>query len=502
MLMRYSLTLGLCTALAASGLLVAEQSIKNSEARQAPAMSKDFASYRGLVQHVLPAVVSIEARPRARMTLTKMPGSGSDPFENMPGVPEEFRKKFEELHKQPFSPRRPMPAHAFGSGFVVDPKGIILTNDHVVRDAERVQVTLQDGRQFMSHDIKRDPKTDLAIVRIDAKAPLPYLELGDSDAMEIGDRVLAVGAPLGLTGSVTSGIISAKGRDVHMNTYEDFLQTDAAINPGNSGGPLLNLEGQVIGINSAIKSETGGFQGIGLAISSNMVKNVMTQLLKDGAVHRGYLGVYARGLDPEVAARLGVDRGHAVVISQVSKGSPAARAGLLEGDVLTAAGGHPVKDARDLQKIIATLPPGKPVPLTVLRDGARRTLTATIEEQPREAGLVTESDSEAPKEFTPSSFTQIGVKVVELNAERAKELGFPDKTEGILIVEVSPDSMAARAGLTSNTLILKVDQTRVKTVEEARAALKKGSFEKGVMLQVKTPKGGTTYVVLKTAADE
>jgi serine protease Do len=499
MFSRNSLTLGIAALLAASGLLVAQQSLQLREARKPPLAAKESGSYRELVKHVLPAVVSIEATAKAQVAHLKMPGPGS-PFEQIPGLPDELRKHLEEFQRQPHS--LPHPAHAFGSGFVVDPKGIILTNDHVVRNAERVQITLQDGRKFTSRDIKRDPKTDLAIVRISVKEPLPYLELGDSDAMEVGDRVLAVGAPLGLTGSVTSGIISAKARDIHMNMYEDFLQTDAAINPGNSGGPLVNLAGQVIGVNSAIKSETGGFQGIGLAISSNLVKNVMAQLLKDGSVHRGYLGVQARALEPQVAERLGVANGTGVVISKVSGGTPAARAGLLEGDILVEAAGHPIKDARDLQRIIASLPAGKSAELVVLRDGQRRSLSVTIEEQPRDLGALAGSSPDSPdREFGPTSLGQTGLKVAELDAERAKQLGFAEKTEGVLIMEVETDSIAARAGLTNNMVITRIDQVQVKTVEQARQALNKGSLDKGVLVQVKTPRGGTNYIVLKNPVD-
>jgi serine protease Do len=492
------LTLGICTAVAVGGLLVAKPVLLSG---QPPHVAKEFASYRGIVQHVLPAVVSVEALPKTHPAGAKMQGPSSGSFGNLPGLPDELRKKLEEFQGQPFAPRRPAPGHAFGSGFVVDPSGIVLTNDHVVREAGRVQVTLQDGRKFIARDIKRDPKTDLAILRIDAKEPLPYLELGNSDEMEIGDRVLAIGAPLGMTGTVTSGIISAKGRDIHMNMYEDFLQTDAAINPGNSGGPLVNLEGKVIGINSAIKSETGGFQGIGLAISSNLVKNVMNQLLKDGSVHRGYLGVQIRALDPEVAARLGVANGAGVVISQVTAGTPAARAGIQEGDIVTAAAGHAVKDARDLQRVIASLVPGKPVEVTVVREGVSKTLTVTIEEQPGELGALDGSSPESSKkESAPTSLNRIGVKVAELTPERAKELGYSEKTEGVLVTDVEPNGMADGAGLRSGTLIVKVDQVPVKTVAEARKALEKGSFEKGVLLQVKTPHGGTTYVLLKSPA--
>ncbi len=291
----FPIVLLLCAVMAGAGGYGAAYALVFAKSR--PDVPKDLVSYRDVVKQVLPAVVSIEVKPR--VSSNTHPAFGSVPFGSLP----------EES-----------PGRALGSGFVVDASGVIFTNDHVVRDADEVEVRFQDGRTFTSHDIQRDPKSDLAIVRIQVKEPLPFLTLGNSDDMEVGDRVLAIGAPLGLTGSVTSGIISAKARDVHMNIYEDFLQTDAAINPGNSGGPLVNLAGEVIGINSAIKSGTGGFQGIGLAISSNLAKNVMEQLLKDGTVHRGYLGVQTQPLESAVSDRLGLAGKSGVVIAKVLPG--------------------------------------------------------------------------------------------------------------------------------------------------------------------------------------
>jgi serine protease Do len=456
----------------------------------------DTGSYREVVRQVLPAVVSIESTPKTVAVKAELPRH-RNPFGGIPGLPDELRKRFEEFEQQP-QPHEEMPHKAFGSGFIVDAKGIILTNDHVVRGADRVEVQLQDGRKFTSRDIKKDPKTDLAIVRIDTKEPLPFLEMGDSSAMEIGDRVLAVGAPLGLKGSVTTGIISAKGRDIHMNMYEDFLQTDAAINPGNSGGPLVNLAGQVIGINSAIKSNTGGFQGIGLAISSNLVKDIMAQLLKDGTVHRGYLGVQIQPLESEVANHLGLTNQGGVVIAKVTEGSPAAKAGLVDGDILTSVDGNPVKEPRDLQRLVAAMQRGKPVELTVLRDGATKALKVTIEEQPRSlvsAGAGPEDPSMEPE---PTKLDKLGVKITDLSTEKAKQLGFAEKTAGVLISTVEPNSAADEAGLRPGAVILQMDQQRVRNVEEAQKALEKASLEKGVLLQVQSPKSGTSYVLLKS----
>ena len=447
-------------------------------------VAHDLPNYRDVVKRVLPAVVSIEAHAK-----TKLTAGFQTPF-NMPGLPEELRKELERYQKRfPFPDSHP--GRAFGSGFIIDPNGVILTNDHVIRGADEVEVLLQDGRKFTSRDIKRDPRTDLAIVRIQAKG-LPFLKLGDSEAMEIGDRVLAIGAPLGMTGTVTSGIISAKGRDIHMNMYEDFLQTDAAINPGNSGGPLVNLAGEVVGINSAIKSGTGGFQGIGLAISSNLAKNVMDQLQQKGSVQRGYLGVSIQPLDSEVAARLGLAGKTGVVIAKVGPGTPAARSGLKDGDILTEFAGQAVKDPRSLQRLVAGQAIGKKVELTVYRDGVKKTLTLTVENQPEAFGI-----SGPALEPGPTTFDKIGVKVTDLTAKKAKELGFPEESR-VLITDVDPASAAGRAGLRSGMLILQVDGKPVKTVAEVQIAFDKSSLAKGYLLQVRSPQGGTMYVLVKS----
>jgi serine protease Do len=468
-----------------------------------PTLPGENTSYRDVVKKVLPAVVSIETKD-APVAKAKQPAPKQRPelrrFFNDSQVPEEFRKFFDQLPGEAFPMPPEMPAHAFGSGFLVDSKGVILTNHHVVQGASQVVVRLHDGRQFVSKEIKSDPKSDLAIVRIEAKEPLPYLPLGDSDAMEIGDRVLAVGAPFHLTGSVTAGIVSAKGRSLHTTMYEDYLQTDAAINPGNSGGPLVNLDGQVVGINTAIKSQSGGSQGVGLAIASNLAKNVMEHLLKDGVVHRGYLGVQVSALDPEVASRLGLTNQQGVVIGKVLDGTPAAKAGLKDGDVLTALAGKPVTDPTSLQRTVAGLPLGKPVEAQVMRDGKSLTLKVTIEEQPREFGLADAGHPATPERKPEGiSMGKVGLELRDLTPETAKEFGYAEKTAGVVVSRVEPDGPAAEAGLHRGTRLLKVEQKPVHSAAEARTALEKAPLEKGVLLQVQNPHSGVGYVMLKAA---
>jgi serine protease Do len=475
-----------------AGLLVggvAGVSLLHGEPAKAPVLTpipKELTSYRDVVKKVLPAVVSIEGKTAVAQAQPKTSRKRAQPNDQQ--IPEEFRRFFGDFGEMPFGDERnPAPHLGFGSGFLVDPHGVVLTNNHVVDGASEVIVTLQDGRKFTSKDIKTDPMTDLAIVRLDNnKETLPYLELGDSNAMEIGDRVLAVGAPYRMRGTVTAGIVSSEHRNMGMNAYEDFIQTDAAINPGNSGGPLVNLRGEVIGINSAIKSVSGGWQGIGLAVSSNLAKNVMEQLEKNGTVHRGYLGVHIQTLNnADLAARLGAPKEGGVLVTEVEKGTPGAKAGLKEGDVITALDGHPVHDGQDLRKEIASTAPGKQVNMSVVRDGKTETLKATIEEQPKDfAAKEQQEEPAAPRNRNRKMVTvdKIGVEVSDVTKAQADQLGFRDNA-GALVVKVDENSVAAEGGLEKGLLVRKVDRKPVKSAAEFKAAVEKGSLDKGLLLQ-------------------
>jgi serine protease Do len=448
-----------------------------------PAVPKELTSYRDIVKRVLPAVVSIEAQGKARGARPRDPEDepppGDVPFGPAPrGADEPTRI-------------------GFGSGFLVSDKGVIVTNNHVVDGADHLVIELRDGRKFTTKDFKTDPKTDLAVVRIKSKLPLPYLEFGDSSAMEIGDRVLAVGAPFGLAGTVTQGIISAKGRALRMNMYEDFLQTDAAINPGNSGGPLVNLEGRVIGINSVIKSRSGGFQGVGLAISSNLAKNIMTALLRDGVVRRGYLGVQIRPIkDEEEATKLGLKDTHGVVVTTVFPDAPSSKAGLKRGDVIVKLGGKPIEDDRALQTRVAALPLGKPVEVEVVRDGRPKTLRITIEEQPKDYGTTRRSSPDRPPDLV--TIRKLGMQLTDLTDDLADELRFKEDARGALIWSLRRSGLAASSGLKPGLLITAVNGKPVTSAKAAADAIKAGSLEKGIRLRLMTNTGASRTVLIQS----
>jgi serine protease Do len=485
------------------GAFIAEPILRGQNGQvPAPATTgipKEMTSFREVVKRVLPAVVSIRAIPNPK------PAQGPNQQRRRPrldeqGIPEEFRRFLEEFQDNPFDGGNSNPSQSFGSGFIVDPKGVILTNHHVVNGADKVEITLQDDRKFTSQDIRSDPRTDLAIIHIKADAALPYLEFGDSSQMEPGDRVLAVGAPFGLTGSVTAGIISAKGRSLSHGPggKDDFLQTDAAINPGNSGGPLISLDGKVIGITSAIKSRTGGFQGVGLAISSNLAKRISDKLLKDGTVHRGYLGVVMKDLiDKDLAQRLGVQKEGGVVISRAYEGSPAAKAGIKGGDVITTFAGQPVKDGQTLQDIVSELSIGKSADASVVRNGKPLKLAVKIEEMPATYGNDAPKFPRVPKpDDSAIMLNDIGAQVMDVDEDLAKQLGLKNLSGGAIVVSVKQYTPAAAAGLFPGLVITEADKKAVKSAAELADAIKAGQ-KSGVLLRGESIATGTVYALVK-----
>lgn len=451
-----------------------------------PPLPREITSYRDVVKRVLPAVVSLDAKANPNRPAAKKP-----PLP--PNVPEEFRKFFEAQAEE-----KPDPNLGFGSGVLIDPEGVVLTAWHVVEGAESVEVTLADSRKFTSKDILGDPKTDLAVIRIKGPQPLPALELGDSDTMEVGDRVLAVGAPFGLSGSVTHGIVSAKSRtNLKLNQYEDFVQTDAAVNPGNSGGPLVSLDGKVVGVNSAIKTRSGGFQGVGLAVSSNLAREIVTQLLKHGKVRRGYLGIGVRDLDDGLAERLGVKKGTGVVVTRVYENAPGDKAGLQVGDVITAVGGAAVTDSNALPRAVAKLPLGGKADVLYFRDGKAFAVPVAVEEQPADFNPRKDAAAPAPKPDPGVAVADTGLTVADLSPALAAQLRYPAGTSGAFVAGVERGSPAAAAGLSRGNVIVKVDKTPVANAKAFAAALAAAPRDRGALLSLLRPSGDIDFAVLK-----
>jgi serine protease Do len=451
------LALGLFVGLVASQKLVGQPALPGVP----PPLPRDWMSYRPVVKRVLPAVVCIEGNKKAADRVAKFEGVE-------PG---------------------------FGSGVLIDPSGVVLTNNHVVAGVETVEVTLQDGRKFTAKDIRRDPKSDLAVMKLDAAEALPFLEFGDSDAMEVGDRVLALGAPFGLTGSVTQGIVSAKSRqNLNLNLYEDFVQIDAAVNPGNSGGPLVNMEGKVIGLTSAIKTRSGGFQGVGLAVSSNLAKDIAAQLVKHGAVRRPYLGVLVRELDDATAAKNKLKPNGGVVVTEVSEKSPGAKANIGIGDVITSLNGQPVTTARAMQKAMLRLPVGKAIDVLVVRNGNLFRTVATAEEQPDVLGPAPVPNDRAGPTI---AFDAVGLAVTDLTADVANRMGLPKDAKGVVVAGVTKNGLAEQSGLARGMVVLQVDRTPVASAAEFRKAVEQAGREKGAVLHVLRANGDIDFVILR-----
>ena len=442
-------------------------------------------AFREASSRVLPTVVTIKTAANSRTVIG--PGGADNPFRGTP-----WEDLFEGGGRQVI-PRR----EGLGSGVIIDRKGIILTNNHVVAESDRVIVELPDGREFPAKDIQTDPETDLAVIRIEAPESLPAAVLGDSDALQIGDWVLAVGSPFGLEATVSAGIISAKGRTLEAAKRAQFLQTDAAINPGNSGGPLVNLRGEVVGINSAIFSRTGAYQGIGFAIPANLAKWVSDQLVREGHVQRAYLGVGVAAMSPEVAERLDAKPGQGVVVMEVVPDSPADKGGLRLGDVIMSFEAMPITTPAELQQAVEKRNVGSPVRVTFLRDGREQHARLQLEELPA-ASERNGSQGSRPRRNSPKSEAEnaLGIDVQDLDARVARELGYEDRTAGVLVVSVDPNGAADGKGISRGMLILRVGKTDVSNVDQFRRALANESLEKGILLLVGTP-NGSRFVVLK-----
>jgi serine protease Do len=383
-----------------------------------------------------------------------------------------------------------------GSGVIYDRSGLVLTNNHVVAGDGEVTVRLTDGREFKAAKVWSDPKTDIAVVKIDGADDLVAAELGDSDEVSVGDWVLALGQPFGLESTVTSGIISAKGRGIGITPRENFLQTDAAINPGNSGGPLVNLDGQVIGINTAISSRSGGSDGVGFAVPVNLAKWVASQLVNGGTVHRAYLGVGIQPVTAALAEQFQVKPRHGVVVTDVYPNTPAANAGLKSGDVIVDYAGLEIRNPQELQVAVERSEIGRPHQIGIVRDGKSMSLTFTPQEQPQDFGMGREGRESAGRSATPenSAFGKFGFQISELNADVAASLGLKG-VEGVVITAVQSGSPAENAGLESGMVITQVNRQPVKNLDEATRVLKDVQPKDGVLLLVRTEEGSRFIVI-------
>ena len=395
-----------------------------------------------VAKQTIPAVVHIEVTERQEVT-NPFSSFGSDPlfrfFFNAPQMPKKFKREVTGL----------------GTGIIMDAQGHIVTNSHVAAGASKMEVLLANGQKYPARLVGADPKTDLAVIKIEAKEPLPYVTFGDSDTVEVGEWVVAIGHPRGLDQTVTQGIISAKHRRgiTDPSSYQDFLQTDAAINPGNSGGPLLNLRGEVIGINAAIASQTGGFEGIGFAIPSNMAVYVAKALIAHGKVERAWLGVSIQDVTFELAKAIGLEVPKGVLVSDVVKGGPADQAGIKKGDVIMAYRDKEVTDAAALRNAVATTSVGQDVQVTVWRSGQQQNLTATVRNL-----------EEATKTLQAVAQTHLGVEVRPVSSQEAKKYGL-ESQQGVTITRVNPNGALGKAGFEVQDILLALDGQPVEGVE-------------------------------------
>jgi serine protease Do len=441
-------------------------------AAQAKTLIPDFVA---LARNDKPTVVNVSTSKVVKPQ-TPFRHSPSNPYGQQDPFQDFFNRFFQNMPQHPYTSR------SLGSGFIISDDGYILTNYHVVADADEVKVKLSDSREFKAEVKGWDDKLDLALLKIKTKDHLPVAKLGDSDKTQVGEWVMAIGNPFGLGQTVTAGIVSAKERVIGSGPYDDFIQTDASINPGNSGGPLINAEGEVIGINTAI---VAGGQGIGFAIPINMAKNVINQLKEKGKVTRGWLGVVIQAITPDLAKSFGLKGEAGALVSEVMKDSPAMKAGFKSGDIITEFNGKKIRDMNELPLMVASTPVGKKVKVEIMRDGKTMTKTVVVEAMKEGAA---EGKSAVVKE-------KLGMKVSPLTSELAAKLGIKE-TSGVVVVEVKPGSAADEAGIAAGDIVKEVDGVEIGTVADFEKAL--SSYKKGSIVRLLLQRGDSAVYVALT----
>jgi len=481
---RFAAVLALSTALTAPAL-VAPHLFNAAPAIAGEMAVRDFAD---LAEKVTPAVVNVAVTGTNQAV---------DDGDRAPSSPmEQFRRRFEEQQR---GGRQPPPqarrTQGVGTGFIIDASGLIVTNNHVAGRAASIVVTLADGRKFPAKLLGTDDKTDLALLKIDSDKPLPFVSFGDANKIRVGQPVMAVGNPFGLGGTVTTGIVSARGRDIQSGPFDDYIQTDAAINKGNSGGPLFDMDGKVIGINTAIFSPTGGSIGLGFAIPSSLAEPVIAQLKEHGKVARGQLGVQIQPVTQEIADSLSLKNADGALIAAVMPDSAAMKAGLKDGDVIRTVDGKDVKTLRDLPRMIAAVAPGSSVSLGVWRDGKDITIMAKLDGQ---APTAVKADRTAPADkAAPAAY---GVSLGELSPQARRELDLSPAIKGALILEVQPGSPAEERGLQAGDIIVQIGRDAVDSTDDAIAKLRAASDSKKPALLKVWREGATRFVAVAARA--
>ncbi len=438
-------------------------------------------TFSGLAKKLLPTVVNIST------TQTVNGGPGLDIPQLPPGSPfEDFFKDFFERNQPQQRSRK---ATSLGSGFIVDPKGFIVTNNHVIQDADEISVILHDDTRLKAEIVGRDPKTDIAVLKVEYDGDLPVADLGDSDRIEVGDWIVAIGNPFGLGGTVTAGIISARGRDINSGPYDDYLQTDASINRGNSGGPMFNLDGEVIGVNTAIFSPTGGSVGIGFAVPTSTASPVIRQLIKNGEVRRGWLGVHIQSVTPEIAESLGLEDARGAMVASVVEDGPAASSDIKAGDVILEFGGVEVPEMRRLPRIVADVEPDTTVDVVVWRESEEKTVKVTVGTLKEAPPEVASADPQSTGAERPVE--GLGLKVAALDPGMRERFKLGENAKGVVVTEVDASGPAAEKGLQPGDRIIQVSQADVATPDDVTRKVDeaKAQGRKSVLLRVESQQG-------------